>query len=137
MPGVSRHGGGCCGIRHITGFGYKDANSIKELDWCIKSVLANRLMEVTLTDSQLKVWWPELKKRGFKQKTRFRNSNSGNHVTVLHLIRKPAPLKDGEVTVKDAVKSFQPCRDAFGRFASPTTISVPAPARRQSRASAL
>lgn len=111
---VRDHGGGCCGIRHITGFGLISPTSVRSLDDCIKQVQANRLMEVTLIDSQLKRWWPELRKRGFRQVTRFRNSNSGNNVTVLHFIRKPAPLKEVEAAT---FPTFQPVRDATGRFA--------------------
>lgn len=96
---IADHGGNCCGIKHVVGFGeaFTDYRGM-ELDQNVEDYLEeygncnkdnkttfNGLLEATLTDQQMAAGWAaELKKRGFRLVTRFKNSNSGNYVNVLH-----------------------------------------------------
>ncbi len=98
-------GAGCCGISHIHDFygaptGNNDAARLDELlakfqnhgaaDEAGRIARGYReprkgLIVVSLTDGQMRGGWaPILKERGFRLVTRFLNSNSGNHVNVLH-----------------------------------------------------
>jgi len=92
------HGGRCCGINHIYGFG---ANETKER---LKSLIdqsefrrrsRGMVLEVVLTNPQCKKypnhpkWLQEL---GFKLVTRFVNPNSGNICNVFHYNKYPKSL---------------------------------------------
>lgn len=112
------HGGRCCGMIHIHNFppfSYLNekqkaqitpenvkkhihkcvlASYGKRRAWTLKCDLPsakwNSLVEAVLTDSQLDGGWrPILAEAGFKEVSRFFNSNSGNYCTVLHY--QPTP----------------------------------------------
>lgn len=102
------HGGRCCGVSHLFGFGQRPLNEVgpngpnntvarldEELElfrtWEGERDYENEeeriragLVEVILTDAQMVAWAPILKERRFRLVTRFFNSNSGNHCNVLH-----------------------------------------------------
>lgn len=93
------HGGSCCGMMHLRGMsahlGQHDEQSYeREMKRHIAASLpthnSNRVVEVTMTDDQLRTpWIPGVLRRcGFKLVNRFRNSNSGNNVNVFHRIKK-------------------------------------------------
>lgn len=86
---LTNHGGGCCGIKHLYGFGPCNAE--------YKSILRSRLndarkqnagaaynvlVEVALNEHQMEDGWHEwlTQEVGFVQATRFRNPNSHNFV---------------------------------------------------------
>lgn len=102
----SDHGGGCCGISHVSGFRStfsttKEGQHLLEEDVdlllkCLEdSELFDKLfdsahyhlIEIVLTDEQIedrKELVKKLKKAGFKLVSRFLNGNSGNFCNVLH-----------------------------------------------------
>lgn len=87
---IRDHGGYCCGIKHIYGITNHPAEEIpRQLEIAVENVkLREGLVEVAVTDHQLSI--PQVSKAlndcGFTPVTRFRNSNSGNFVTVFHKI---------------------------------------------------
>lgn len=108
------HGGGCCGIINISGMGdgpddrsfaiLRTTTSVgllinprkreirKDRLTYLLSLLKARypegLVEVTLNNFQKKKWHKTLLSLGFKSKSTFKNVNSGNFVTVYHIIHK-------------------------------------------------
>jgi hypothetical protein len=104
---VRSHGGGCCGVFHISSFSQDfggkrtDAMCQKEIQAALDRYLVtgnnNRLCEAVLTDNQCNRnggQWPRvLRRMGFKLVARFRNSNSGNVCNVFHKINKPLSLE--------------------------------------------
>ena len=93
---IINHGGGCCGIRHIQGFGSIDYASmaeafVKEFKDLMEPFTrpgCNLLVEAVLTDRQMVSGWAKvLKDFGFRHVSRFKNSNSHNYVNVLHFTR--------------------------------------------------
>lgn len=110
---VEYHGGGCCGITHIFGFGYPTEARLTALKNWLADFVDRQYelefgeydgefscaLEATLTDGQMVEWAPVLKKHGFKIAHRFFNSNSGNVVNVLYY--NPAG-KEGEDRVGKA-----------------------------------
>ena len=91
MTRITPHGGSCCGIRHICGFGSAryDLTKFKaDMAPFMRPRSWGLLVEAVLTDDQMENGWaPVLKDTGFKLVNRFRNGNSGNHVNVLHYTR--------------------------------------------------
>lgn len=98
MSRMSRHdhGGLCCGIKHLQGFGQDplrlddDGIHLKRdrLDTFLEEWAAEeaafgpgnrRVLEVVLTDRQEAGWRPTLLEKGFQKVYRFYNSNSRNH----------------------------------------------------------
>lgn len=87
MVSIVNHGGACCGMRHIYGFGGYDW-ALREQETfasTLKAVPPSRMAEVTLTDRQcipkrLKM----LKDAGFSPTLSFVNGNTGNKVFVFH-----------------------------------------------------
>lgn len=93
----SSHGGRCCGINHISGFG---AATTKQ---DIVNALANtrqyerrgQLVEAVLTNRQLNSnphLGQILDETGFKLVSRFQNPNSGNICNVFHYNKAPRSL---------------------------------------------
>ena len=81
----------CCGISYLHYFPSRVTEQTlaafnRQFEDFTKAPV-NRLVACSLTDTQMKVWAPELQKRGFRLVTRFKNSNSGNYVNVLHYTR--------------------------------------------------
>jgi hypothetical protein len=104
---IEQHGGSCCGITHVIGFEHAPTRNLKNsLNMILRTWREdmyegrynddtgeyedvpdtfNCVLEATLTDDQMvNGWAPEMKARGFKLVNRFKNSNSGNYVNVLH-----------------------------------------------------
>lgn len=92
---VIEHGGGCCGMTHISDFpSIVDAENKKDraamidaFDEALNDVGTNlsHCIEVVLIDDQLREGWLRIiQKRGFKRVSRFRNSNSNNVCNVFH-----------------------------------------------------
>lgn len=109
---ITEHGGECCGISHVYGFGPEPNDGrIKDLkayikhsaDFIERTVEAynpqtgdyyekdafpgvetlGHVIEVALTDDQMVAGWAkELKKLGFSKPFRALNDNSGNYVNV-------------------------------------------------------
>ena len=106
---VNEHGGYCCGISHVYDFppAADETWLNREINDAISDIRGSwedsegedfkgnfgHLIEVALTDSQMEVWAPTLKKKGFKLAHRFRNSNSGNVVNVLTYATRRAGVK--------------------------------------------
>lgn len=91
------HGGSCCGMMHIRGMSaggnteaQYEANLRRHIAALLPSGNNNRVIEITMTDAQLRTpWIPGVLRRcGFVLVNRFRNSNSGNNVNVFHRIKK-------------------------------------------------
>jgi hypothetical protein len=135
---IQTHGGRCCGIKTIHGFGghpndyvgakkkqprhqytdiyghsvsknynfYRDARPketylerFKAYLEYLKEERPSGLVEVTMTGCQLdyRGWQKVLEDHGFKEVTKFYNSNSGDHVYVFHLVYGPqAPEYDDD-----------------------------------------
>lgn len=101
------HGGGCCGINHIRGFGGGGMGGYhrvgvptrEELREMMRpgNMAANRgmLLEVVLTNNQCRQN-PNvpimLQEEGFKLVNRFLNPNSGNICNVFHYNKSPRSL---------------------------------------------
>lgn len=99
------HGGGCCGIQHVSGF--EDLNEaenkadrkamIAALDYAVDKAFDENhgsagLVEIVLTDSQLQQGWLRvIQKRGFKRVSRFRNPNTDNICNVYHQFNPDVP----------------------------------------------
>lgn len=100
MAIVTGHGGACCGMRHSygwSGFITTPEGFAAHLDTQIRVVHANRLIEIVLTDGQIRrrAWVGNtLAEKGFRLVTRFRNSNSGSICNVFHRIPRRAPIPD-------------------------------------------
>lgn len=90
---VRQHGGGCCGMRHSSGYSlnndtYRIYEKIREDKRCRDR---GRLIEVVVTDSQLRSQsslGPILAAEGFRLVSRFTNDNTGNICNVFHFIEK-------------------------------------------------
>ena len=96
---VRNHGGGCCGIRHLSEFlvpygGVISDAQIEQLHLDIQKAPSGRAVEVVLTDSRSRVWAPILTALGFTPVYRFRNSNTGNLLTVYYYHRRSIPVRD-------------------------------------------
>lgn len=100
------HGGGCCGILHISDFpdpdleeGRVDALSekVKEIKsfWGKYRSDESVLIEAVLTQSQASQWHHHLEELGFKVVNSFRNTNSGRLLYIYHC-NNPAIAKDHE-----------------------------------------
>lgn len=83
MLNIVRHGGYCCGARHIYGFSWPfnqtEANNL----WRRHIGSANYSVEAVLTEAQLhsengQAWAKWLKDKGFVFVNRWRNTNSRN-----------------------------------------------------------
>lgn len=114
---IVSHGGKCCGILHIFGFGTNpdgqhpqvDDNGVRQHDddglglydgtylskldeildmFNTRNFALPRLIEVTLVSNQ-RVWYPILEERGFRLAYEFHNGNTGNIVKVFHLYKRP------------------------------------------------
>lgn len=120
MPEVRSHGGGCCGIRHVAGFGGTTERNTSELDSVMWRVPGGRLAEVVLTREQVRSLPKTMKKladQGFVLVGAFRNANSGNDCFVFHWANSRIPLTEIE-------------RFWSGQVLTPT-MSGPLPARPQ------
>ncbi len=98
---VYSHGGGCCGIRHSSGYSLgNDKNRIYKKIRQDKRFLANgMLLEVVLADYQLREQpnlGPALLAEGFVPVTSFRNPNSRRVVTVFHYTAEPRPIPESK-----------------------------------------
>jgi hypothetical protein len=96
------HGGGCCGISHISEFAYEEEDEVPDYkgeEEDIARMLADgprtHLFEIVLAGTQIKNRRAMLKRLGFREVTRFRNSNSGNICYVFHHVSGDGPLKKG------------------------------------------
>ena len=110
---VSDHGGECCGVSHIFGFGSRPSNysdscndpsccpprkdqltKLQKLDDIISKANRDypkgRLYEVALTVDQTEAWHDPLTERGFFLGPRFLNQNSGNAVQMYYYRTGPA-----------------------------------------------
>lgn len=95
MPEVRSHGGGCCGIRHVAGFGGTTERNIRDLDVVMSRVPNGRLAEVVLTQEQVRSLPKTMKKladQGYVLVGAFRNANSGNNCFVFHWADSRIPL---------------------------------------------
>ena len=140
---ISNHGGSCCGVKHLhsfhspLNFAAGDMGQLREMVSRVKKGIS---IEVVLTDTQSALWAPSLVKIGFKPVFRFRNSNSGNRLTVFFYHPRPlslenlpfstnpgdAPKINGRLrrypTVGDRVRVLNPNAEWHGR--SVTVVSV-------------
>lgn len=115
-PTLSAHGGGCCGISHIHGFGGSGAISKRngssgpknadEAEARIRFLISkywkdtgrrlddkkSRLYEIVLKTSQCKQWQPIIERIGFVKVTDFLNTNSNNRCHVFHLAIGPTNM---------------------------------------------
>ena len=105
---TEEHGGGCCGIRHISGFDNVTAGSaVTALASAIANCMhhydayyedgkvAKGMLEIVIIDEQAireidvdgrKMRWHDyLLSTGWQRVTRFQNSNSSNYCNVYHL----------------------------------------------------
>lgn len=97
----TNHGGGCCGIMHVSDMNYGPADSNDDHTGrngrsreCLTRILTHvlprennqRVVEVTTSseNDQTENWTEELLAHGFRRVCSFYNSNSGNTVTVWH-----------------------------------------------------
>ena len=106
---VRNHGGGCCGIRHLSDFpvpygGVVSADQIEQLRRDIRRVPSGRAVEVVLTDDQSRDWAPILTAFGFTPVYRFRNSNTGNLLTVYYYHNRPIPVTDLPFSAKPSAR---------------------------------
>lgn len=93
---IRLHGGGCCGIRHSSGYSAQEETAVRTLFQDIGQCPQGCMLEVVLTDGQLRGnrLSRMLVTSGFKLVYRFRNANSGNICNVFHRHNAPLPLKD-------------------------------------------
>ena len=93
MLEMNRHGGRCCGIKHIHNFNYNfNDKHFEELKTFINLVKTgdvgdSYLYEVVLIDEQLKgspTLQPSLETLGFRLVTRFKNAGTGSMCNVFH-----------------------------------------------------
>lgn len=93
---IRSHGGGCCGIRHSSGYSAQEETAVRTLFQDIGQCPQGRMLEVVLTDGQLRGnrLSRVLVTAGFKLVYRFRNANSGNICNVFHRHNAPLPLED-------------------------------------------
>ena len=98
MAYITRHGGNCCGVKHIYGFtGRETREDIESLFRIARVRHSNTsciLVEAILTNAQCKNnngYLPNLLQSiGFKLVARFKNPNSGNFCNVFHYLPTPA-----------------------------------------------
>lgn len=107
---VNEHGGGCCGVKHISGFPFISSNAktiVKQKIALVKDAVDKAIdryehyeegasknsrenwtcaINVVLIDSQLEQWQTAVEAVGFKHVLRFKNSNSGNYCNVFYLV---------------------------------------------------
>lgn len=109
MPlSLRAHGGGCCGMRHISGF-YGPVAAIKEqLERLMAQVPQGRtrcrVIECVLTQAQRKTHGKTLEDAGFKIVTRFNNANSSSTLNVYHYVKHPVADRAAKATKEPAVK---------------------------------
>jgi hypothetical protein len=106
MVETTAHGGGCCGVIHISDFWRETREGVEKFKRALDNIFDEHfngseyeiddwtdeptdkkfscLVEACLVDQQMHFWAPHLKEAGFKVVNRFLNSNSGNVVNVLH-----------------------------------------------------
>lgn len=130
---LAYHGGKCCGIKTIYGFGSNPQHGVGPIEDYIRIRKCNRdsngdhvgsdgrffhatapaetgverldrylrycdqrrpggVIEIVLADYEWlppfnAQWWPLLEERGFTKTAEFKNSNSGNKVTIYHRVR--------------------------------------------------
>jgi len=107
------HGGGCCGISHVSNFPtrldeewlYREMQeAVEETESGARYAVQEgglkkwkgkfgHAIEVCLTDDQMVVWAETLKKKGFKLGLRWLNDNSGNYCNLLSWAPKKAGKK--------------------------------------------
>ena len=90
---VDRHGGLCCGIRHVHGFGDYDKSSVADFKRATKDAFHTggrrscTLVEIVLAEHQDERWHDEAINLGYVQVSKFRNYNTYNECTVYHKYR--------------------------------------------------
>ena len=96
MPVLNRHGGYCCGVRHIHSFGTSPtAAGLSSFREAMASAGREFAVEAVLTSSQLsrrhpltgKTWAEVLKDAGFNLVERSRNPNTG---AILNIFIRPS-----------------------------------------------
>jgi hypothetical protein len=97
------HGGGCCGITHISAFPdlddyrgddvYRTPTVAEKTAFILKGVSGSsrHCYEIVLIDSQIKQWGSAVKAAGFRRVSRFLNGGTGNYCNVFH--KKTGQLK--------------------------------------------
>lgn len=85
------HGGGCCGMRHISGF-YGTVDAIKadligKMAQVPQGKVRCRLIEIVLTQAQRKKYGEMVEELGFKIVSRFNNANSSSTLNVYHYVK--------------------------------------------------
>ena len=106
---VRNHGGGCCGIRHLSEFqvpygGVISDAHIERLRLDIRRVPSGRAVEVVLTDDQSRAWAPILTALGFTPVYRFRNRNTGNLLTVYYYHKRPIPVTNLPFSIEPSTR---------------------------------
>ena len=99
MTRMSSHGGGCCGISHISDMNTYDGGSNFRNFERANRMIPKRLYEVVVTSSQLNDPFLRdyLERNGFKLKTKFNNANSNNNCYVFHRTQeRPFGTERGE-----------------------------------------
>ena len=96
MSQIIVHGGGCCGVRHAYSF---IGTPERELDTLFQAMNAptrppGRAIEVVLTDPQAVRYGDVLAKLGYIPVFRFKNSNTGNNLTVFFFHEVPLSLEN-------------------------------------------
>lgn len=104
MAYIHRHGGYCCGVRHLSGFtGLETTSRIKQhiKEETRQGRVRGQLVEAILTDSQCRRNEGRLPKAlqevGFRLVARFTNINSGNNCNVFHYNKFAKPLDNKAV----------------------------------------
>lgn len=147
----SPHGGYCCGISHINGFGTayldsymtqerldtKNNNNLRTLNslledqngWRGEAILA----EVVLREHQNRVWSNVLLNRGFKLVNSFFNANSGNNLYIYHKAPPTKPHLNTSVRFDDytQIEELSNSPEVVGdwqRNQQPTPQPTPQPA---------
>lgn len=123
------HGGGCCGVNHLFGFGQPSVDIdrfVRRLEEGLQGMPhRDMLAEVILTENQFDVDDPEdnvrqsLTRMGWQEVSRFVNPNTGNICVVFHRARSlhlptgPAPLPLQPETAPAVVVSYALYRIRF------------------------
>lgn len=82
MVQVNSHGGGCCGARHLRGFGEAENNNPNRINTALSTVPPSRMTEVILNDTQVRSY-PNILRRladlGFVLDSHWINGNHNSH----------------------------------------------------------
>lgn len=90
---ITPHGGGCCGVKHLYGMNDLTATGANSLAGRVRAAPSCGILEVIVTDYQLRandnMLIKQLNANKFRLVSRAYNPNSENHINIFHRTMTP------------------------------------------------